>query len=200
MEWWGRVTIDLGTASKTGAARRRQSRSWTGPQLEILEREEVTVDNGSRFWIGCGALLGALAVACGAFAAHGLDGHFRQKYSGQMFDKKINTANGPQVVEQIPLHLKFLADFETGARYQMYHALALIGLGLSATPHNRKWIQGAGICLLLGIAGFSGGLYLYTLANLRWVGMSIVPLGGMISIAGWILFALAAFRRAEVRS
>jgi uncharacterized membrane protein YgdD (TMEM256/DUF423 family) len=171
---------------------------WTPPG--ILEREEVVVNNGSRFWIGCGALLGALAVACGAFAAHGLDGHFRQKYAGMMFDKKINTADGPQVVEQIPLDRKFLADFETGARYQMYHALALIGLGLSATSQNRKWIRGAGICLLLGIAGFSGGLYAYTLGNLRWVGMMIVPLGGTISIAGWILFGMAALRRQDVPS
>lgn len=172
-------------------------RSGFGSQIGILEPAEVVVDNGSRFWIGCGALLGALAVACGAFAAHGLDGHFRQKYAGQMFDKKISTANGPQVVEQIPLDRKFLADFDTGARYQMYHALALIGLGLSATSQNRKWVGAAGICLLLGIAGFSGGLYAYTLGNLRWVGMSIVPLGGMISIAGWILFAVAAFRRQQ---
>jgi uncharacterized membrane protein YgdD (TMEM256/DUF423 family) len=190
----------LSPRRNNGAARRGRRRAGTGPQLGILEREGVTVNNGSRFWIGCGALLGALAVACGAFAAHGLDGHFRQKYAGQMFDKKINTADGPQVVEQIPLHRKFLADFDTGARYQMYHALALIGLGLSATPQNRKWIQGAGICLLLGIAGFSGGLYAYTLGNLRWVGMSIVPLGGMVAIVGWILFAIAAFRRKDVRS
>ena len=158
------------------------------------------MNNGSRFWISCGALLGALAVACGAFAAHGLDGHFRQKYAGLMFDKKINTADGPQVVEQIPLDRKFLADFDTGARYQMYHALALIGLGLCATPRNRKWIQTAGICLLLGIAGFSGGLYAYTLGNLRWVGMSIVPLGGVFAIIGWILFAVAALRRQDERS
>lgn len=174
----------------------------TGPVLDqaapgILEGEEVVVNNGSRFWIGCGALLGGLAVACGAFAAHGLDGHFRQKYAGMLFDKKITTAEGPRVVEQIPLDRKFLADFETGARYQMYHALALIGLGLSATPQNRKWIRGAGVCLLLGIAGFSGGLYAYTLGNLRWVGMSIVPLGGMISIVGWLLFAFAAWRRQD---
>lgn len=139
-------------------------------------------------------------MACGAFAAHGLDGHFRQKYAGQMFDKKITTADGPQVVEQIPLDRKFLADFDTGARYQMYHALALIGLGLSATTRNRKWIQAAGVCFLLGIAGFSGGLYAYTLGNLRWVGMSVVPLGGMLAIVGWILFAIAALRRQDLRS
>jgi uncharacterized membrane protein YgdD (TMEM256/DUF423 family) len=171
-----------------------------GTEWGIPECEEVMVNNGSRFWISCGALLGALAVACGAFAAHGLDGHFRQKYGGQVFDKKISTPEGPRVVEQIPLDRKFLADFDTGARYQMYHALALIGLGLCATPQNRKWIRAAGICLLLGMAGFSGGLYAYTLLNLRWVGMSIVPLGGMLAIAGWILFAVAALRRQDVPS
>lgn len=158
------------------------------------------MNTGSRFWIACGALLGGLAVACGAFAAHGLDGHFRTKYAGQLFDKKIITADGPQVVEQIPLDRKFLTDFDTGARYQMYHALALIGLGLSATPQNRKWIQMAGIFLLLGVAGYSGGLYAYTLGNLRWVGMSVVPLGGILAIVGWILFAIAALRRQDPRS
>jgi len=137
-------------------------------------------------------------VAGGAFAAHGLDGWFRQKYAGQLFDKKISTPEGPKVVEQIPLDRKFLADFDTGARYQMYHALALIGLGLAATPANRRWTNAAGVCLLLGIIGFSGGLYVYTLANLRWVGMLIVPLGGTLSIVGWVLFALAAARRQGV--
>jgi len=153
------------------------------------------VKNNAQFWMVCGTLLGGLAVACGAFAAHGLDGHFRQKYAGQMFDRKIATPEGPRVVEQIPLDRKFLADFDTGARYQMYHALALVALGLAASPSNRRWTNAAGICLLLGIAGFSGGLYVYTLANLRWVGMIIVPLGGTLSILGWILFACAVARR-----
>ena len=126
-----------------------------------------------RRFLTLGALSAFIAVAAGAFGAHAL---------------------------RARLDPGMLAAFETGARYQMYHALALIGLGLSATPQNRKWIRVAGICLLLGIAGFSGGLYAYTLGNLRWVGMSIVPLGGMISIAGWILFAIAAWRRQDVPS
>jgi uncharacterized membrane protein YgdD (TMEM256/DUF423 family) len=152
---------------------------------------------GSRFWIAVGALLAGLAVGCGAFAAHGLDGYFRTRYAGEVFDKTISTPGGREVVEQIPLPTKFLADFDTGARYQMYHSLGLVALGLLPGVRNRRVVNCAGVCFLLGILGFSFGLYAYTVFHLRWAGMSIVPLGGVFFLLGWGFFALAALRKDE---
>lgn len=152
---------------------------------------------GSRLWIVSGALLAGMAVGCGAFAAHGLDGYFRTKYGGEEYEKKMATPRGVEVVERIPLHRKYLADFDTGARYQMYHALGLVALGLLPGQRNRKAVHWAAFCFILGIAGFSGGLYLYTLFHQRWIGMTVVPLGGTLFIAGWVLFAWAAWRKDE---
>lgn len=149
---------------------------------------------GSRFWIAVGALLAGLAVGCGAFAAHGLDGYFRTRYAGREYEKTIATPTGREVVETTPLHKKFLADFDTGARYQMYHGLALIALGLLPAGGNQRRIHLTGVCFLLGIAGFSGGLYVYTILDQRWVGMSVVPLGGVFFLIGWGLFAWCAAR------
>ncbi|RPI83755.1 MAG: DUF423 domain-containing protein [Planctomycetaceae bacterium] len=139
--------------------------------------------------------MAGLAVACGAFAAHGLDGYFRTKYEGMEYEKKIQTAAGPQVVERIPLHRKYLADFDTGARYQMYHGLALIALGLLPGQKNRRAVNLAGVCFVLGIIGFSVGLYLYTLMHQKWIGMTVVPLGGILFLVGWGAFARAALRK-----
>ena len=74
----------------------------------------------------------------------------------------------------------------------MYHALALIGLGLAPLRGGCRRRKAAGVFFLLGVCGFSGGLYVYTLLQQRWVGMSIVPLGGACFIVGWGLFAWAA--------
>jgi uncharacterized membrane protein YgdD (TMEM256/DUF423 family) len=141
-----------------------------------------------------GAALAGLAVALGAFAAHGLEGHFRTKYGGRVFEKTVATPEGRQVVETVPLDKKYLADFETGVRYQMYHALALMGLGLLPVRNNRPWLKRAAAAFLAGTACFSGGLYLYSLLALRWVGMFIVPLGGTLFLLGWICLVWAVER------
>ncbi|MFM8218750.1 MAG: DUF423 domain-containing protein [Planctomycetaceae bacterium] len=141
-----------------------------------------------------GAVLAGLAVALGAFAAHGLEGHFRTRYAGRVFEKTVATPEGRQVVETVPLDKKYLADFETGVRYQMYHALALLGLGLVPVRNNRSWLRWAAAAFLAGIAGFSGGLYLYSLFALRWVGMLVVPLGGTLFLVGWVCLVVAVER------
>lgn len=141
---------------------------------------------GSSRW---GAILAGLAVALGAFAAHGLDGYFRTKYGGRVFEKTAPTPEGRRVVETLPLDKKFLTDFETGVRYQMYHALALVALGL--LPGGHRWARAAAGCFLAGIVAFSGGLYAYSLFELRWVGMFVVPLGGILFLAGWLCLVLA---------
>ena len=113
-----------------------------------------------------GFVLGALAVAFGAFGAHGL--------------KKIVPAEA-------------VAVFETGARYQMYHALALIAAGFLYKEIRHKAIIWAGRFFITGTFIFSGSLYLIALLwpNAGKLGM-ITPLGGTFFIVGWVLLALAA--------
>lgn len=163
-------------------------------QIVAAEEPQVPSELRSR-WIAIGAIICGLSVACGAFAAHGLEGYFRTKYAGMEYEKKVTTASGPEVVERIPLAKKYLGDFDTGARYQMYHGLALMALGLLPMGRSRRLVNLAGCLFLLGIAGFSGGLYIYTVWNQRWVGMTVVPLGGTFFLAGWTIFARAAWKR-----
>lgn len=113
------------------------------------------------------AVFGGLGVVLGAFGAHAL---------------------------RMRLTPDLLAVFETGVRYQMYHALALLGVALlvvklpgTSMPATAGWLFIAGILL------FSGSLYVLTLTGLRWMG-AITPFGGVAFVAGWALLALAALR------
>jgi uncharacterized membrane protein YgdD (TMEM256/DUF423 family) len=120
-----------------------------------------------RSCIVCGALIGAAAVACGAFGAHGL--------------KDLLEASG------------HAATWETGCRYAMYHALALVAVGAvgSARPGTAARLAPAAWALLVGTAVFSGCLLALSLTGIRWLG-AIVPIGGAALIVGWLLFARVA--------
>lgn len=121
------------------------------------------------------ALLGALSVTLGAFAAHYL--------------KSILLEKDVQV-------------FETGVRYQMYHSLALGLVAILYKEFPNKFMKWAGLFFILGILLFSGSLYLLTYKNanhlqsLQWVG-PITPLGGVLFIAGWLCFALGIKHKYE---
>jgi uncharacterized membrane protein YgdD (TMEM256/DUF423 family) len=117
-------------------------------------------------WVAMGAGAAGLGVALGAFGAHGLRTHV--------------TAEA-------------LAAFETGVRYQMYHALGLIAVARAASRWPGPWTQAAGWLFTVGIILFSGSLYLMTLSGARWLGV-ITPFGGVALIAGWAAFATAALR------
>ena len=110
---------------------------------------------------------GFIAVALGAFAAHGL--------------KNILSAD-------------LLQTFQTGVQYHMYHALALFGIGL-LTLHfpNQTLLKIAGYLFLLGIVLFSGSLYVLALSGIRWLG-AITPLGGVAFLAAWALLAWSMLR------
>ena len=111
--------------------------------------------------VAAGALNAALAVAAGAFAAHGL----RDR-----------------------LEPRALEVFETAARYQLYHALAMILAGvLVARP--------AGWIFQLGIALFSGSLYVLALTDVKALG-AITPFGGLAFLVGWLWLAWSALRPA----
>ncbi len=117
-------------------------------------------------WVALGAVLAGLAVAAGAFGAHALRA-------------QLSTAE--------------LATFETAARYQMYHALALVAVGLLDRHRGERLLTMAGWAFLAGIVLFSGSLYGLALTGIRGLG-AITPLGGLGFLAGWGLVAWTAFR------
>ncbi len=110
-----------------------------------------------------GVFLAGAAVALGAFGAHAL----RARVSPDL-----------------------LAVFESGVRYQMYHALALIAISLGATRWSAAHLTAAGWLFVAGVVLFSGSLYLLTLTGVRWWG-AVTPLGGVAFLAGWIALLLA---------
>lgn len=119
-------------------------------------------------YIKTATFLGALSVALGAFAAHGL--------------KQI--ANESTV-----------ATFETGVKYQFYHVFALILSALLYRWYPNKLISASGILFMLGILFFSGSLYIYTykiithLIGLDWI-VFLTPIGGLFFIGGWLCLSL----------
>ncbi|RKH09044.1 DUF423 domain-containing protein [Corallococcus praedator] len=119
-----------------------------------------------RWWLVVGAVNAFLSVAAGAFGAHAL------------------RARLPQDLQVI---------FETGARYHMYHALALVAVGLLGVTRPSALLSASGWAMLAGIVLFSGSLYALALSGVRVLG-AITPLGGLGFLAGWILFAVAAWR------
>ena len=117
-------------------------------------------------WLQLGAAWGFLAVAIGAFGAHGLKE--RLESLGQT------------------------AIFQTAAHYQMYCAFALLAVGLLAL-HGRSGtaLAVAGWSFLLGSLLFSGSLYILATTGLKWLG-AITPLGGVLMLAGWAALLVAA--------
>ena len=81
-----------------------------------------------------------------------------------------------------------LAVFETGARYQMYHALALFAVAWAATRWPGTPVRTAGWLFVAGTVLFSGSLYLLALTGVRWLG-AVTPLGGVLLLGGWLALA-----------
>lgn len=114
-----------------------------------------------RAWLVAGAVSGFVAVAAGAFGAHGLKG----------------------------LEERYLNAFEVAARYQMYHALALVLVAW--LPASRAGSVAA-ICFVAGTVVFCGSLYLLALTKLGWLG-AITPIGGVLFLTGWAALAWAGW-------
>jgi uncharacterized membrane protein YgdD (TMEM256/DUF423 family) len=118
-----------------------------------------------RIFFGLGAISAALAVALGAFAAHGL----RSRISADA-----------------------LTTFETGARYHIYHALALLAVAWACSRWPSAWASAAGWLFVAGTVLFSGSLYLLAVTGVRALG-AITPFGGLAFILGWLALAWAAW-------
>jgi uncharacterized membrane protein YgdD (TMEM256/DUF423 family) len=139
---------------------------------------------GSR-WIFVGALFCGLSVALGAFAAHGLNQVFSEKYAG-----KTREVGG----QTVPLAAKFLNDFKTGAEYQMYHGLGLIATGLILERRASRVASVAAWSFVVGIILFSGSLYILTLTGVTKWG-AVTPLGGIGFLVGWFFLSLSAIQK-----
>jgi uncharacterized membrane protein YgdD (TMEM256/DUF423 family) len=120
-----------------------------------------------RLFVALGSLSAGLAVAFGAFGAHALRA-------------RLSAAD--------------LATFETGARYQMYHALALLAVAWIAAQWPGPLPRAAGWLFVAGTLLFSGSLYTLVLSGQRWLG-AVTPLGGVAFLAGWACLVVAALRR-----
>lgn len=120
---------------------------------------------GRRFRV-LGAVAAMLAVAAGAFGAHAL---------------------------RASLEPRLLEVFETAARYQMYHALALLAVAELADRRPSRAASAAGWLFVAGIVIFAGSLYALALTGVRALG-AVTPLGGVAFLAGWAALAAAALR------
>ena len=117
--------------------------------------------SSDRIFFVLGAILAGTAVAAGAFGAHALQGR---------------------------VDPRMLDTFATGARYQMFHAIALLAVAWGVVRWPGARIELAGWLLTAGTVVFSGSLYLMTLTGIRWLG-AITPIGGVLLIAGWTVLA-----------
>ena len=124
-------------------------------------------------YLAIAAFFAGLAVALGAFGAHGL--------------QKITS-------DETILH-----SYQTGVQYQMYHALGLLAVSVLFEKFSHRWLRWVANCFITGIILFSGSLYLLTVlkiqgAETKWVG-PITPIGGLFFIAGWLLLLVAVTRK-----
>jgi len=113
------------------------------------------------------SILLALAVAIGAFGAHGLKAH---------------------------LSTEMMQIYKTGVEYHFYHALGLLLIGILSISMPSGLLNWSAILLTIGIIMFSGSLYVLAITGIKWLG-AITPLGGLSFIAGWILLFVAVWKK-----
>ena len=130
-----------------------------------MNRGDLKSEGADRRLIAVGAALGGLAVTLGAFGAHALNGR---------------------------IGIEALGWWHTAVEYQMWHALAVLALGLSG---RQAWRQPAWL-FTGGTVVFSGTLYALALGAPKWLG-AVTPLGGVAMIFGWALLAWRARREPE---
>lgn len=118
-------------------------------------------------------MLGGLAVVLGAFGAHGLEGYL---------------ADHDQT-----------ANYETAVRYQMYHALALVLVGILSDRRPGRPLSVSGWAFLVGSVVFCGALYGIALTQVRQLGMA-APIGGALLVVGWAALAVAALSLRNTRT
>jgi len=123
----------------------------------------------SRVLIMAGGILGLLGVVAGAMGVHAL---------------------------RDTLDARALSTFETGVRFQMYHALALLAVGLLAGQWKTGIVKLSGILFTVGVVLFSGSLYILAITGIGVFG-AIAPLGGLSLMAAWTSLIVGAIRQRE---
>lgn len=118
-------------------------------------------DFAARRVLGAAAVLLAVATVAGALGAHGLKSHW--------------------AAERLDV-------YDTAVRYQFYHSLGLLGVGLALKFFDVGALRAAALLIVAGIVLFSGSLYALTLGAPRVIG-AVTPVGGVALIAGWVVFA-----------
>ena len=121
-----------------------------------------------KFFIVSGAILGGVGVGLGAFGAHALRPMLE---AAQRMD-----------------------TFETAVKYQFYHALALLFIGLPLFKADNRLVQYSGYLMFWGTIVFSGSLYILCFTGIKWLG-AVTPIGGVLMLAGWGLLAWAAAKK-----
>jgi uncharacterized membrane protein YgdD (TMEM256/DUF423 family) len=116
--------------------------------------------------LGVAGVLLAIATVAGAFGAHALKSHWP--------------------AERLDVYV-------TAVRYQFYHSLGLLGVGLALRFFDAGALRAAALLIVVGIVLFSGSLYALTLGAPRVIG-AVTPIGGLALIAGWIVFAYGIWR------
>lgn len=117
-------------------------------------------------WAAIAAISGLISVGAGAFGAHGLEGK---------------------------LEPRALETWDLAARYQMYHALAMLFAAVAAAHRTTRLAPASAAAFLVGTIIFSGSLYALALTGIRWLG-AITPIGGVAMMVGWLLLAIAALK------
>jgi len=117
------------------------------------------------------SILLALAVAIGAFGAHGL----KARLSAEM-----------------------IMIYKTGVEYHFYHAIGLLLIGVLSVSYPSVLLNWSAILLVTGIFLFSGSLYVLAISGMKWLG-AITPLGGLSFIAGWVLLFVAVWKKIPLR-
>jgi uncharacterized membrane protein YgdD (TMEM256/DUF423 family) len=128
-------------------------------------------------WLLTAALLGGFSVALGAFGAHGLESRLKEP------DGSITAETQRRI-----------ANWETAARYQMYHALAILAIGCLLNQRRSMLLQTSAATMTAGTLIFSGCLYTLVLSGQRFLG-AVVPIGGVLMLVGWPLLAVAVVRQ-----
>ena len=124
-------------------------------------------------YLAAATLLAALAIALGAFGAHGL--------------KQL-------------ISVEKLETFKTGVQYQFYHAIAIALVVLISQFLDNQWIKRSIWFFIVGIIGFSGSLYLFTYFAVinteggKWIGI-VTPIGGLCFLIGWILLTIGLLKK-----
>jgi uncharacterized membrane protein YgdD (TMEM256/DUF423 family) len=127
----------------------------------------------NRTFLVAGAIFGLLAVALGAFGAHGL--------------------------QRVTSDESIIRGFQTGVQYQVYHALVLLITGILSKELPSRLLKTAGACFIIGIILFSGSLYILTWSKIEESGLvkitgPVTPVGGLFFIAGWLSLLGGIFR------